>query len=132
MIRRKDELNVAKMEDFKGGAGTTEFRHLLMAQELGKTGRLFAHTVLHPGASIGYHKHEGEYEVYYILDGTAKLTQDGQVYELHTGDMSVCPPGSEHGIENCSDKDLHYMAAIFFTIQSIITNKIFTKRPAVD
>ena len=117
MIRRKDELNVAKLEEFRGGNGVTELRHLLSAEELGKAGRLFAHAVLHPGASIGYHKHEGEYEVYYILDGTAKLTQDDEVYELHAGDMSLCPPGSSHGIENCmADKDLHYMAAIFFEI----------------
>ena len=116
MIRRKDELNVVQMEGLKGGTGVTELRHILAAEELGKTGRLFAHMVVHPGDSIGYHKHEGEYEVYYILDGTATLTQDGEVYELHSGDVAICPPGSSHGVENCSDKDLHFMAAIFFTI----------------
>ena len=116
MIRKKQELNVVKMPELKGGNGTAEFCHILSAEELGKAGRLFARTVLHPGASVGYHIHEGEYEVYYILQGTAKLTQDGEVYELQPGDMSVCPDGSAHGIENCGDQDLHFIAAVFYTL----------------
>ena len=46
------------------------------AELKGKT-RLFARLRLLPGASIGYHVHEGEEEIFYILSGSAEVT-DGE------------------------------------------------------
>jgi len=57
------------------------------------------------------HRHDGE-EVFFILEGEARVTVDGR--EFRVGPMSAVfvPPGSLHGIENAGDKPLKYLVII--------------------
>ena len=54
------------------------------------------------------HRHDWE-EVFFILEGEAKLIVDGR--ELKAGSMTAVfiRPGSLHGIENAGDKPLRYL-----------------------
>jgi len=115
MIRRNEERIVDHRENHLGGKGKLEIRHILNSNaELYDKGRTFCHTVLEPGASIGYHEHHGEFETYYILSGTAKFSDNGEEVILHAGDVAYTPDGEGHGIENIGDSPLELIALIVF------------------
>jgi mannose-6-phosphate isomerase-like protein (cupin superfamily) len=64
------------------------------------------HLVLPPDTSIGYHIHEGIEEVYYIMDGTGKMTVDDQTFVVNKGDAIPNKLGGSHGLYNHSSADI--------------------------
>ena len=77
-----------------------------------KASRLFADVYLDPGAEIAYHPHKGESEVYYILEGEGSYRDGDDVYPVSSGDITVCPSGSGHGLKNTGDRPLRFIALI--------------------
>ena len=65
----------------------------------------FRKRVLHPGASIGYHKQVDD-EVYYILGGTGKMTINGKEISAKAGDAFLTRTGSSHALEQTGAGDL--------------------------
>lgn len=61
---------------------------------------------IHPGGSIGLHKHETSDDINYVLSGTGKAICDGQEEVLGIGICHVCKKGSEHSIINTGEDDL--------------------------
>lgn len=115
MIRRNDERITDIREKHLGGKGKITIRHILNDNaELYDKGRVFCHTTLEPGASIGYHIHTGEFETYYIVSGTAKFCDNMEDVILHAGDVAYTPDGEGHGIENIGDEPLELIALIIF------------------
>jgi len=119
MIRKADETRRAKVEGLKGGQGTVELVHFLEEAESYGTGRIFAVSILPPGCSVGYHDHQGDFEVYYILKGTAKVVDNGVEHTMNPGDSMLCKEGDSHSIENIGEGDLEYLALILFTKQKV-------------
>ena len=117
MIKKHDQLEIAVHHEFRGGKGNVTFEHFMTREMANGAGRLFAKSILPPGASIGLHKHEGDCEVYYILEGKALVNDNGLDVELEPGDINFCPDGGSHAIENVGDRDLVYIAMILFTKQ---------------
>lgn len=121
MIKRKADMKVDRHEDFLGGTGELFFHHFMNQEESGGMGRLFCKTVIPAGgSSIGIHKHNGDFECYYILSGKAELFDNGKTVILEAGDVNICPDGQEHGIKNIGDEELVYIAIILFTKQKEI------------
>ena len=117
MIKRKAEIQGKVLNNFKGGVGDVTMFHFLTEQEARGTGRLFAKTVIEPGNSIGTHTHEGDMEAYYILNGKALVSDNGNEVILESGDCNVCPDGQSHSIKNVGEKPLEYIAVILYTKQ---------------
>ena len=67
MIRRARECEKELREHMRDGDGTVEILNLATPAELNDKGRLFARITLHTGCSIGYHVHEKDTELFYIL-----------------------------------------------------------------
>ena len=65
-----------------------------------------------PGASVGFHKHETDSEVIYILSGQGKVLYDDTCEVLTEGSCHYCPNGHSHGLLNDSNADLEYLAVI--------------------
>lgn len=61
---------------------------------------------IHPGGSIGPHRHESEDDICYVLYGTGIAVCDGEEEELKTDVCHICPKGSEHSITNTGETDL--------------------------
>lgn len=61
---------------------------------------------IHPGGSIGMHRHEDSEEIIYILYGTGVAKCDGVEEALATDVCHICPKGSEHSIVNTGMIDL--------------------------
>lgn len=115
MIRKSEAIKVDVYEKRFGGEGTVTTRHLLNgAQEMYEKGRLFAHGIIEPGSSLGYHVHEGESETFYILRGTAEYDDNGTISPVQAGDVTFTAAGQGHGMKNTGQEPLEYIALILF------------------
>ena len=83
--------------------------------ELNEKGRLFAKITLNPGCSIGYHIHEKDAELFYIMKGTAEYNDNNVIRIVKAGDVTICPTGQGHGIANKTDEVVELVAVIVYT-----------------
>ena len=67
---------------------------------------------LESGASIGLHTHEGNCEMFYIIEGTGKVLMDGEYERVEAGVCHYCPKGHTHSLINDSDSDLVFFAVV--------------------
>ena len=72
---------------------------------MGEHGKIIPCSI-HPGGSIGLHKHETSDDTNYVLSGRGKAVCDGQEEILFAGTRHICKKGSEHSIVNIGDEDL--------------------------
>ena len=114
MIRTEKEMGINHYEHMRGGILSVSAVKFLEAADSYGAGSFFGKAAIPPGGSIGYHEHKGEFEIYYILEGTAKVNDDGKEAVLHPGDMMQCRDGSSHSIENIGDKDLVFLAMVLY------------------
>ena len=77
MVKRMADMEKQVREKMRGGKGQVEILHIFRQEELKGKMRLLARLRLAPGSSIGYHVHEGEEEIFYILSGTGRVTEQG-------------------------------------------------------
>lgn len=105
MIKTAGELQVRIRENVRGGEGALAFHDFLMEGESFGAGKLFSRTVLPAGSSIGEHRHDGEFEIYYVLAGTVE-TLDSDVWTtMRRGDMHLCASGESHALRNnCAEE----------------------------
>jgi len=112
VIIRGAELQQQTMEKPRGGEGTA----VRMAYDLacGFKGEItnFAMMQLQPGSSIGYHQHEGDMELYLILDGTARTSDNGTEETLNPGDLLVTKDGESHNLVNETIEPVTFLAVI--------------------
>lgn len=114
-VRRNEERTVKKGKVF-GGDGEVEMRQIINSvDELSGKGRLFNHTYLEPGAEIGWHVHNGDGELYYILKGTALYSDNGTPVTLHAGDVTCVYSGEGHSMKNIGDDILESIALILYS-----------------
>ena len=115
MIRKPEEFRIEYKEHMRDGDGTVQLTHFITGpEELNGKGRLFAKITLNPGCSIGYHVHEGDAELFYILKGTAEYNDAGEIRTVTAGDVTICPTGTGHGIANKTDEVGGLVAVIVY------------------
>ncbi|MBQ7199207.1 MAG: cupin domain-containing protein [Selenomonadaceae bacterium] len=106
------ESKTVTAKNKSGGKGEIYITHLLQSNFPTENCQMFASVTIPVGASIGYHKHNGNSETYHILNGKALYTDNGKIYEVKVGDTTFCADGDSHGIENIGDDDLKFIALI--------------------
>ncbi len=114
MLKKRNELRNEFIESMRGGKGTAQVIHLLERDQFHNKGRLFAHNILKPGTSIGYHKHEGDFEAYYFIKGEGTFDDNGRKYAVKAGELTLIDVGESHGIENTGKEDLEFIALVLF------------------
>ena len=65
-----------------------------------------------PNCTLGFHEHHGETETYYILSGEGSYNDGEKSYPVKAGDVTFCPDGTGHALDNTGDTDLVFMALI--------------------
>lgn len=115
MIRKATDCKIDYRENMRGGEGTVEITNFATAAELNDKGRLFGKITLRPGCSIGYHVHETDSELFYVLKGQAQYNDNGTPCRVFAGDVMLCPAGSGHEISNNGPEDLELCAVIVYT-----------------
>lgn len=114
MIRKAQECTIEKRENMRGGDGVVEITNFASAAELNDKGRLFGKITLNPGCGIGYHVHEKDSELFYILSGTAEYDDNGTSTVITAGDITFCPAGTGHSIKNNGDEVVEMIALIVY------------------
>ncbi len=99
-------MEEVRIPEFKGGEGDAVIR--MRADELGK----IMYGRLEPGSSIGFHKHETNSEIIYIISGKADLLYDDGREEAGAGECHYCPKGHSHSMRNKGDEDLVFFAVV--------------------
>ena len=115
MVRRANECSVKVSENMRGGDGSVKLRSLISGpEELLNKGRLFSLITLEPGCGIGYHIHEKESELFYIVKGSAHYNDGGGEIQVNAGDVTIVEPGNGHGITNRTDETCELVALILY------------------
>ena len=115
MVRRANECSVKVNEHMRGGDGSVKLTSLISGpEELLDKGRLFSVITLEPGCGIGYHVHEKESELFYIVKGSATYNDGGEEIQVSAGDVTIVEPGNGHGIANHTDATCELVAIILY------------------
>ena len=115
MIRKAEDCKIEYREHMRDGDGTVKITNLIAGnEELNDKGRLFGKITLEPGCSIGYHVHENDAELFYILKGTAEYSDNGEIRTVSAGDVTICPTGTGHGIANKTQETVELVAVIVY------------------
>ena len=114
MIKKAAEFTTDYRENMRGGNGTVEITSFATPEELNNKGRLFANITLKPGCGIGYHVHDTDCELFYMLKGEALYNDNGTEYPVSAGDVMVCPTGTGHSITNNGTEVVELCAVILY------------------
>lgn len=114
MIRKAADCKKEYRDNMRGGNGTVEITNFASPAELNEKGRLFANITLKPGCSIGYHVHEKDSELFYLMKGEALYNDNGDEHIVSAGDVMVCPAGTGHAIANNGEEDVEICAVIVY------------------
>ena len=97
---------VTKIDNFKGG--NKEIYSKMFTDEDNK----IMLSVLKPGASIGYHTHEDNCEVIFMIKGSALINFDGNAERLQRGQAFYCPKGHSHDMVNDTLEEIMFFAVV--------------------
>jgi len=112
MVKREAQMFKDIREKMRGGNGEVEILHVFKQEELKGKVRLFAKLRLKIGCSIGFHVHDKEEEVYYILSGKGEVDDNGKIEQVGPGDAILTGNGAGHSIRNTSTEPLDFMGII--------------------
>ena len=110
MVTFKNQQVLTRREHMRGGEGAAQLTALLAA--LPENARLFSTIRLAPGASIGYHVHERETELFYFAQGSGTVDDNGEKVKVSAGDAMATFSGQGHAVVNDGQEDLVLVAAI--------------------
>lgn len=113
MIRKQGDCRTEERFEMRGGNGTVRIEHLFEpGSELKAPTRLCAKLFLEPGASIGFHRHENEEEIFVIVKGCGEIDDNGSVKQVAAGDAVLTGNGAGHAVKNTGDETLEILAVI--------------------
>jgi mannose-6-phosphate isomerase-like protein (cupin superfamily) len=106
-IVSKEEIT----EPLENPLGEVIYEMIGAAEEVGGTEKhSFAIVVIRPLKSSAMHYHTVSEETYYILNGTARMVIDDQVFQLAPGQACLITPLERHQIFNDGLLDLEFIA----------------------
>lgn len=100
MLINFNGIEEQEVPGMNGGTGTLSAR-----MYIGEHGKIIPSRI-HPGGSIGAHRHDTSDDLNYILSGEGKAICDGTEELLSEGVCHICKKGSEHSIINTGTEDL--------------------------
>ncbi|MCD7837648.1 MAG: cupin domain-containing protein [Clostridiales bacterium] len=113
MIKKKEQMRHAVIENMRGGEGAIHLEHVLENSETGDRTGLCSVCTVEPGCSIGLHTHDTNAEIYYMLEGQLELNQNGKICTIQAGDVVFTADGESHSVANRGDQAAKLLAVIF-------------------
>ena len=111
MVVKAAEMKMETRSAWRGGDGTIDCRHLAPQGNPPKW-RFAAVLEFDPGDSIGGHVHSGETELYYIMEGTGTVWDNGAPVEVGPGDAIFTGGGAAHSIKNTGEGVMRLLALV--------------------
>ncbi|MDD5808797.1 MAG: cupin domain-containing protein [Oscillospiraceae bacterium] len=118
MFFMKDDMIREEKVELRGGKGTLQLCHIVPPELLHGSGTQVGILTIKPGDSIGLHSHSKNFEIYYLLEGTARVTDGGEERILHAGDGELCADGNTHSLENIGETEVRLLAVILNDIDA--------------
>lgn len=84
--------------------------------QLGPSIKTYAKIIVPPGTRMGYHQHNGDFEIYYVVKGQGIYNDNGVEVPAKPGDVFRCADGEFHAIQNTGEEDLEFIALIVATL----------------
>lgn len=106
MIIDFNKIDEEAVFNFKGGQGELDTRNFMDSKNKIMKSRL------KPGASSGYHMHEQNSEIVYVISGTGYFKYDDIEERFEAGDVHYCPMGHSHAMFNDGNADVVYLAIV--------------------
>src|SRR5438105_12488791 len=103
-----DIHNITSARAFTTKDGS-EIRELLAHRNSCIQKQSLAEARLPPGARTTPHYHPMTEEIYYILEGTGRMTIDDETRDIEPGDSIAIPPGAVHAILNPGSITLKFL-----------------------
>lgn len=66
-------------------------------------------TLLKPGKSTRGHKHGGQEEIYFFVDGNGRMEIDDEVFDVKKGDVVLIPDSVFHRVHNPTNNPLYFV-----------------------
>lgn len=89
----------------------SQIRELMHPAMHGNHAQSLAEAVIGPRAKTLAHRHRVAEEIYHITQGAGRMTLNGEVFDVQTGDTVCIAPGAAHYIENTGDTPLKILCA---------------------
>lgn len=103
MIKRAETLG--KLEKcVRNGPGLYQITMLANKEELRNMAYEMTMAVIQPGCGSGYHTHDKNCEVCFILEGELEARDDDVVTTVTAGDVTITKDGHGHCLLNKTDK----------------------------
>ena len=112
MLRHASDMPREERLHMREGEGTVTLTAAFEKGDYAAPLRLFSRITLPAGASIGYHVHEQEEEIFYLLSGSAVYNDNGVEKTLGAGEVSIATGGMGHAIKNTGDETVELLAVI--------------------
>ena len=97
----------------RGGDGMVTLEHIWkQGTEMGSPTRMYSRLLLQPGCSIGWHVHENEEEIFYIVAGQARIDDNGTEIVASVGDSVITRSGEGHSVACEGTEPLEILAII--------------------
>ena len=90
-------------------ADGSQIRELMHPNFAAARHQSLAEATLPPGGATTEHYHPKAEEIYYVLQGAARLRIEGETRDLAPGDAALIPPGARHKIWNAGDEPLVFL-----------------------
>ncbi|WP_461206188.1 cupin domain-containing protein [Clostridium sp. DL1XJH146] len=111
MIIHKSDIEI-DVRKIKNGHGEAIIYKLLTKEQLKEKICLFNTIILKSGVSVGKHEHQGDYEIFYILEGGGTFNDNGKEKKVHKGDVTITYSEETHALINDGIDDLIIFALV--------------------
>ena len=88
------------------GNGPIAFRRLLDESDFSSPIDFVDFTIIPPGSTIGTHRHVGNDEIYFIVQGRPRVAVDGNERRLEPGAVAIVRSGQTHCLVNDSSDEV--------------------------
>lgn len=111
LIKSNDAVKIIS-ENPRNGKGIIINNRYLDSCDLENNLNGFYVNELEAGGEIGYHIHEGEDEIYYILEGSGIIIDNKKEKIIEKGDVIYTKSGDGHGMKNTGSEPIKFIGFI--------------------
>ena len=109
MNMKLDKSLLKPVPALHGGKGTVHYRRALGPEVFRTNWGYVDHLAIPPSASLGYHRHDLQEEIYYVLSGKGRVVVNGEAAMIAAGDAVPVRLREAHAFENSESDDLELM-----------------------